>query len=797
MSGLNGTRPVVTLDLSAVDLADLLSRRFHETLAQLLPTAAEASGIAPWRVVFIDRARDIAAHALVFEHALSARLDVRALCLVTGELGADGQLHRPDLLARHENAGTLWIGDADGVAWGMETSTAADVYSSPVTTAYAAPSALLEALQRPEVFDAVLTAVRALPSAAAGPGLRAVRAEVAPDRLERGVAAAVAHLTARDGTWTREPVPLDVGQPGEYAGGQAIIRPGGKIDTHYVDATGRLRAVRTVLDQGRGNLAAAAAELRSALVDLIGDAESVIEHADPRLGPAVYRVAFDQLGLETAAAARGNANPALDVLAAVGADFFAHRGPLLVLADRLRVVAGRFAKPPREIYEAELAATGIAGSRDRLGALGSDPDLLRSPTALASSFTAAAGTALLPGSAPAGVAVAAVFGVGVLVWQRARLARLGLAAVFRGQALRQGATTLAGAALGAAASWLAGWTLWSGPTRFAAGTAGAAVPAVLLAVVSRRLLTAELRRAVGVNRIGDAVEKVKGLIEKVARAGRWTAERRSEVYDFARVLAAIVDELEEALGALHPAATLVPGGGAAPEPAGIDAAATARLREQISEVDVVLLGDLSDVTAVVFERYAAKARTSHGIAMPIAGEVEREAAGRFAAYLGFAARVGVHRAPQECRDLAVREQLVAGLWGQAGHLPDLIWAEAADDRITQFCEPEDLDFLEVDPGVARLVRFAPRAAESLVGRAQRPDRPATAIEWTDDSRLLGVIRLVPLRAGVISDDVQPAYPGSVELGVPVWEPAGEPVLVPEDHSEPDFADDDDAEDLED
>jgi hypothetical protein len=70
---------------------------------------------------------------------------------------------------------------------------------------------------------------------------------------------------------------------------------------------------------------------------------------------------------------------------------------------------------------------------------------------------------------------------------------------------------------------------------------------------------------------------------------------------------------------------------------------------------------------------------------------------------------------------------------------------AADDEFRQLSSPGQLVMLGGDPELARLVRFAPASARPLIGRAIDGD----PITWTLASDQLGVIRLVPLKAGLV------------------------------------------------
>jgi hypothetical protein len=68
-----------------------------------------------------------------------------------------------------------------------------------------------------------------------------------------------------------------------------------------------------------------------------------------------------------------------------------------------------------------------------------------------------------------------------------------------------------------------------------------------------------------------------------------------------------------------------------------------------------------------------------------------------------------------------------------------------DEAFRHLSSLEQLVMLGGDPELARLVRFAPACARPLIGGAV----DGGSISWTPVGDRLGVIRLVPMKAGMV------------------------------------------------
>lgn len=76
----------------------------------------------------------------------------------------------------------------------------------------------------------------------------------------------------------------------------------------------------------------------------------------------------------------------------------------------------------------------------------------------------------------------------------------------------------------------------------------------------------------------------------------------------------------------------------------------------------------------------------------------------------------------------------------------LLSAPAADESFRQLSSPEQLLMLSGEPHMARLVRFAPERARPFIGKPVSTDHD---VAWTASGDVVGTIRFVPLKAGLL------------------------------------------------
>jgi hypothetical protein len=76
----------------------------------------------------------------------------------------------------------------------------------------------------------------------------------------------------------------------------------------------------------------------------------------------------------------------------------------------------------------------------------------------------------------------------------------------------------------------------------------------------------------------------------------------------------------------------------------------------------------------------------------------------------------------------------------------LLSASTDDGSFRQLSSPEQLLMLSGEPHMARLVRFAPESARPFIGK---PVGTEDVVAWTASGDIVGTIRLVPLKAGLL------------------------------------------------
>lgn len=94
----------------------------------------------------------------------------------------------------------------------------------------------------------------------------------------------------------------------------------------------------------------------------------------------------------------------------------------------------------------------------------------------------------------------------------------------------------------------------------------------------------------------------------------------------------------------------------------------------------------------------------------------------------------------------------ASLLGTDPYRPaELVGAEADRQAVVQLSSPEQGTLLSRDPGAAVWVRFAPRAVRDEVEKAWRSSGVVApeGVLWTSSGRYAGLVRLTPLRMGVV------------------------------------------------
>ncbi|MFJ6492461.1 hypothetical protein [Streptomyces californicus] len=166
-------------------------------------------------------------------------------------------------------------------------------------------------------------------------------------------------------------------------------------------------------------------------------------------------------------------------------------------------------------------------------------------------------------------------------------------------------------------------------------------------------------------------------------------------------------------------------------------------------------------------------RTAMAAMAPYWGAVERGQAGALAvsrteqrvrellsAARHHLARYGVLAPPPYPADHRARATAAGLLGTDSARVAELVAREADRGTVVQLSSPEQGSLLSRNPGDARWIRFAPATLRPEIETAWRKGaspQPAEAL-WTSSGRYAGLIRLVPLREGVVGT-VLPRQPG--------------------------------------
>ncbi len=99
--------------------------------------------------------------------------------------------------------------------------------------------------------------------------------------------------------------------------------------------------------------------------------------------------------------------------------------------------------------------------------------------------------------------------------------------------------------------------------------------------------------------------------------------------------------------------------------------------------------------------------------------------------------------------VAATEDLAATVQAITGSAAQLLASTAADEDFRQLTAPEQLPLLDGTPQTARLVVFAPAAAQEALTDAVAEGVLTNDVAWTATGENVGVIRLVPVRPGLL------------------------------------------------
>ena len=749
-------------------------------------------------VLAVDTEGGLARHRAAYEQILAGGQQAPLLCVALDDPvegngpgpwprqhgWADGTagpvLSRPALL-RPPLAGTLWVRDVRGASAGAGAWSPADPAADEEALA-----ALVELLCVPAVFERVLTVLRDMPEAVAGPSLRVLLYDLAEDTLRHAQTAALRRFAGAAEDPGRDPIegrPLS-GSLTVLAGDRQLRgstdwrRRGGLAERLHEDAAAAVGAAVSHRDQvrrGRGLLDPATARLPAELAEAAAALDayrSTVATAltDPRIaprGPDGREAGLAALGVELA--------PDQEVSRArVQADLKEHTLALLDQRLPLRTAAAALAELSRR--------TAPTGTGHRLADLDrACPPELAARLAGRYPFRPAPGRpVLLAGVAVAALVAALPFGRGSGVAAGLLVTALALAGavlvgarrpdrsgeVAPGGLLAPAGAGVVGTAVGAALA---------GPLSGPAPGAGPVLALLLLAWTTVRTWTAAVdgwTAAAGVDTAVGAAGRIERVLADAVGKDWVLSEARSDASNgafalasFLRQAAATVDELAAAT-----APETRPGtDGAAARPL---STVSPKLRSDVPWLERgvgeggpalvdTLVGDFCDATVHLLRPCWPVLLGGPDPVRQL--RVEERVRDHLGESLRFGQRHGVGEAPPFARDPGSRPGpdalLGIGVDQVADALADL------DDRagLRPLCDSGQLRMLAHTAGDEHDIRFAPSSTRSRVlaaggerggGLRGFPGEPgwrdgADDTVWVDSGRYVGVLRLSPFTIGAV------------------------------------------------
>ncbi|MER6310383.1 hypothetical protein [Streptomyces sp. NPDC001657] len=173
------------------------------------------------------------------------------------------------------------------------------------------------------------------------------------------------------------------------------------------------------------------------------------------------------------------------------------------------------------------------------------------------------------------------------------------------------------------------------------------------------------------------------------------------------------------------------------------------------ELVATLAGDLTDAAMVAMAPYWGAVERGQAGALAVRRTEERVRELLSAARRHLRTN-GVLAAPPFAAGHRARATSANLLGTDPQRVAELVGAEADRRAVVQLSSPEQGTLLNRDPAAAVWLRFAPEAVRGEVEKAWRTGgtgQPADAL-WTSSGRYAGLIRLTPLRMGVV-DTVRP------------------------------------------
>ncbi|MFJ9557776.1 hypothetical protein ACIRPH_28530 [Nocardiopsis sp. NPDC101807] len=735
----------------SVRLFDLRGSSPAEALGTVLGELGEGTPLTGAdRVVLLDGTRSLSGHTAAYEAVFTSGRVRSAVCVAVGPPTTDAGrrfLDRPGQLGPGRGVATLWVGDTTGVDWGVRPPGPPRPRAGVPAGSGAGLERLLAALGQVEVFDRVVELSGRLPEAAASPGLCWSEPARGGGAADSALAAALRRYASGGGASAGGTGPAPAAAPSrgnllaDLVAGARTARPAdvrrgegglGTRERHARDAVAAAEEALASLSGVGGAFSRATPErVRREELRTAGEAlDAYRAHVDGlfrELAPLTgnrLAAALDRAGVRGAPPTREEVDEALGALVRLLDEGVRGGASLDGLARDLEEVSRRVA--PRD--DAAPPPTGPETPDDVLRSL-ADPPPFPLPGPLSPLLLPAFLLPVLPALAgglaglAGGIAAALAWVLAVAAGaQRARGPGGGLPTA-AAHAVAAFSGVLAGAGAGGALriGLVVPPPVWLSLAVPACAVAGGGV---LLYTWSR--LARRWRDRIAPERADASVTALAALVDRRARESWYPGAARSGVADAARSAQGAVRAVADAFAG---AAAALPPPSSHPE-----------------ELEAVVRSDLSALARAALEPVRAGLRSGAPVG-DLSRRVRGTATDLLEGYRDHLARVGAH-VPPRFADPDTPRRVQGG--------PDLDRALDTlrvdpDDRMLQLCDPGHLSLLGESGPPVRVVRFAPYSLRAGVAAYGDPDSafPDRSAVWTRAGTLTGVLRLVPLRRGVV------------------------------------------------
>jgi hypothetical protein len=717
-----------------VEILRLSGQQEAEALQTASALLADRSRTDLSRLLILDDTASLTSHAAAFERLLTShRLD-HLLCVMVGpRVGDYEELRLPGSISGGRGSAVLWVSDPIGVDWELAASAIAMVHSASTTTGL---HHLIEVLSAVEVFDRVCEVAVRVPGGVASPGLRLSGGGTEASSFAAALAVAIRLFTEpQPGLPPRDDEPYET-LLGDSSG-TADLADGGDLSACRERVSAAVAAVEGALTRlaGTGGLSGAGqfrvrenvtatgealAGFRDRVTRLLNDAHAPGGITGKQLDEVTKAgVVFPGHTVPPAGSLR-SASPGASTVHQAIAESIRAGDPLPRVSNRLTLTESRMDSGGSASY---LADVDRACPDDTLRKYGTPPALpppqpwLLAAGALGTALGALAGAAWgLAGGIIVGVVIALAW-CGII----AQTTRLG-SRPGRERVIAALVSALAGVAVGVGAGQAVK------PARTAA-IAVAVLALVIFAVIvvwSWRARVRAWRQALAPEQAHSAADALANLVIKVA-AREWSGRSatldevtraRIAVDGVSRELRDHADRLGDPWSS-GPRAARAARLGAALLPALRDLA-LAVLPATADAPGSVTFDQARERTAALITEWTRNAH-EHGVLSP-------------------------PPFPSHAPD--------ATMYADDAEMAEITEAVLYDphDQMWQLCAAEDLGTLDVS-GQSQVVAFASRLVQQTLAGAL----PKTTV-WTSSEKHAGLLRLVPLRAGIVStswsDEIQ-------------------------------------------